>query len=401
MDKPIRSRFRVENKNSNTFVDVEIIARESDSDFLMPLEEDEAEELELEDIDLVQLRESSAKFTQGALPATVQQGAPADWGRASVPPEHSAMVLYPKPSARQVVDELETVISTLPTVAQTHTSHSRRHRRIVSYAAVAGVSILGTWFFMKGPAQKETPSVEAAELLTRDVATPPSTSPSSSIPVHSASMGIVGGGSGTPVASTETLEPTDRTQIEASEVDAPSLAPDPTETPTASVSENTEVSASAEVEKKTAPSEPSEISGAAARTASVSPETTESPKKQRNSVIPEQIKKVSPSSSPVVVSAATLLKTVEDLPEMPSKALVRSTMDSLVSEVKKCKGGLEGRVVVEVVVSGTTGRVIASKAIDQVSVGATAGRCAARAVEAATFPPFKKSTLTIKYPYDL
>jgi hypothetical protein len=76
-------------------------------------------------------------------------------------------------------------------------------------------------------------------------------------------------------------------------------------------------------------------------------------------------------------------------------------MQDLASKVRDCKGNISGRVIVEVIVSGATGTVISSKAIDQVEVGATAGRCAARAVENVRFPPFSKSRLTIKYPYDL
>jgi hypothetical protein len=84
-----------------------------------------------------------------------------------------------------------------------------------------------------------------------------------------------------------------------------------------------------------------------------------------------------------------------------SEESIRHTMANIAPEVRKCRKHISGRVLVELVISGETGRVISAKAVDQGEVGATAGRCAARAVALAKFPKFDRSRLTIRYPFDI
>ena len=83
------------------------------------------------------------------------------------------------------------------------------------------------------------------------------------------------------------------------------------------------------------------------------------------------------------------------------KALVKETMDSVAEAIRRCKADESGRLVMELVVSGTTGRVTSARAIEHEAVGTEAGQCAARVVRQLRFPEFDKSQLTIRYPFDL
>ncbi len=89
------------------------------------------------------------------------------------------------------------------------------------------------------------------------------------------------------------------------------------------------------------------------------------------------------------------------LPDRPSVASVRESMNGVAAAVRRCGLKDEDRIVLRLVVSGDTGRVVKSSAVDSGHRGTSAGLCAARAARLAKFPPFSKENVSIKYPFDL
>jgi hypothetical protein len=90
-----------------------------------------------------------------------------------------------------------------------------------------------------------------------------------------------------------------------------------------------------------------------------------------------------------------------ELPLTPSRKSVRKVLGSMKPAVKRCGGEPYQRLIVEVTVSGATGRVVKARTIDATYAGTPVGVCAAQAVKLARFPKFQKDTMVIKYPYDL
>jgi len=69
--------------------------------------------------------------------------------------------------------------------------------------------------------------------------------------------------------------------------------------------------------------------------------------------------------------------------------------------VRECGGDADGRIVVEVTISGATGRVSAARTIDDTWSGTSTGACAARAVRVAKLPRFAAKDLVVRYPFDI
>jgi len=90
------------------------------------------------------------------------------------------------------------------------------------------------------------------------------------------------------------------------------------------------------------------------------------------------------------------------LPALPQKDEIVRTMDRLASDVVRCRAGeMSGRIVLELVVSGETGKVLSAKTVDDTFKGTSTGRCAAKVVSDAQFSMFERPRLTIRYPYDI
>jgi hypothetical protein len=89
------------------------------------------------------------------------------------------------------------------------------------------------------------------------------------------------------------------------------------------------------------------------------------------------------------------------LPELPSRTEVSRAMDAVAGLVRRCGGEAGGRLVIEIRVSGATGRVRDAKTVDGQWSGTSAGACAARAVRVAKLPRFAANDLVVRYPFDI
>ncbi|MBN2343036.1 MAG: hypothetical protein JXX29_01960 [Deltaproteobacteria bacterium] len=118
------------------------------------------------------------------------------------------------------------------------------------------------------------------------------------------------------------------------------------------------------------------------------------------------------SANPAAMSTLNELLTTEEsdnpgravrsaIPELPSKDMIASVMAKITPNVKQCKMTQSGRLVVKMVVSGETGRVVSSQVVDDTFRGTSTGLCAARAVRVVKLPAFQREKLIIKYPFDL
>ena len=83
----------------------------------------------------------------------------------------------------------------------------------------------------------------------------------------------------------------------------------------------------------------------------------------------------------------------------PDRDAIRMAMEHIAPQVGKCKSAESGKVVVQMVVSGDTGRVISSRVIDDTFRGTATGVCAARAVRSVKLPSFERDKVVIKYPF--
>jgi len=89
------------------------------------------------------------------------------------------------------------------------------------------------------------------------------------------------------------------------------------------------------------------------------------------------------------------------LPDLPSRTDVSRAMAAVADLVRRCGGDVASRLVVEVRVSGATGRVRDAKTVDGQWSGTAAGACAARAVRLAKLPRFAANDLVVRYPFDI
>ena len=93
--------------------------------------------------------------------------------------------------------------------------------------------------------------------------------------------------------------------------------------------------------------------------------------------------------------------TASSLPKQPGRDQVKSAMGLVAARVKACAKGESGRLLVQVKVLGSTGRITSAAVIDDKFKGTSVASCAARAVRQAKFPRFSKEQISIKYPFDL
>lgn len=88
-------------------------------------------------------------------------------------------------------------------------------------------------------------------------------------------------------------------------------------------------------------------------------------------------------------------------PRLPPQQSVHAAMARVAPFVEKCKTTDSGRMVVQLVVAGGTGRVVSSEVVDTRFKGTSTARCAIRAVQNIKLPVFQKDRLIIKYPFVL
>lgn len=89
------------------------------------------------------------------------------------------------------------------------------------------------------------------------------------------------------------------------------------------------------------------------------------------------------------------------LPAKLSRAQVQAGMRTVAGAVARCGRGESGRVTVNVVIDGSSGRVSSAEVTGQFA-GSAVGSCAARAVRGARFPRFSDSSLSVRgYPFVL
>ena len=87
------------------------------------------------------------------------------------------------------------------------------------------------------------------------------------------------------------------------------------------------------------------------------------------------------------------------IPQKLNRGQVSSGMNRVSGRVARCGNGTTGRVTVDVVISGSTGRVSSVNVSGQFA-GTPIGSCAARAVRGARFPRFRDPSLTVRgYPF--
>ncbi len=84
---------------------------------------------------------------------------------------------------------------------------------------------------------------------------------------------------------------------------------------------------------------------------------------------------------------------------LPDRDAIRMAMENIAPQVEKCKSATSGKMVVHMVVSGDTGRVISSRVIDDIFRGTATGVCAARVVRNVKLPSFERDKVVIKYPF--
>ena len=89
------------------------------------------------------------------------------------------------------------------------------------------------------------------------------------------------------------------------------------------------------------------------------------------------------------------------IPFVPDKASIQRPLAQAAPQVQTCGIGVSGRVVIRVIISGATGRVVSSQVLDSLYQGTPIAQCVQRKVNALRFPVFQKNQLAIKYPYNL
>ncbi len=89
------------------------------------------------------------------------------------------------------------------------------------------------------------------------------------------------------------------------------------------------------------------------------------------------------------------------LPDSPSRGDVKTALQGVSGAVKSCNQGEGGTAIVEVVFSGSTGRVGKANIVSGPFKGTPVGSCIESAVKRARVPRFKQSTFEVKFPYRL
>ena len=109
-------------------------------------------------------------------------------------------------------------------------------------------------------------------------------------------------------------------------------------------------------------------------------------------VVRRNADKASENDEPAIKSA---------IPELPSKSDVRDAMTEIKPMIKSCRIDASGKLVLKMIVSGASGKIISSEVVDEKFRGTSTGRCAVRAAQKARLPIFQKKKLTIKYPFNI
>lgn len=88
------------------------------------------------------------------------------------------------------------------------------------------------------------------------------------------------------------------------------------------------------------------------------------------------------------------------LPDIPTKGQIQSGMKAVEPRILNCGRGQSGLVQVKVKIMGSTGRV-GSANVEGQFAGTPVGSCVAREIRNASFPRFKRDSLTVLYPFRL
>ena len=88
-----------------------------------------------------------------------------------------------------------------------------------------------------------------------------------------------------------------------------------------------------------------------------------------------------------------------DLPSAPDRSTIQAVLAARADAVSACANGAHGLADVDIVISGS-GR-ITTATVNGSFAGTAIGSCIARAVRAATFPPFAQPRFQVTYPYHL
>jgi predicted Zn finger-like uncharacterized protein len=89
----------------------------------------------------------------------------------------------------------------------------------------------------------------------------------------------------------------------------------------------------------------------------------------------------------------------ESIPQKLDRGAVRSGMNRVAGRVARCGNGQAGRVTVDVVIEGSSGRVTDVTVTGEFA-GTPVGSCAARAIRGARFSRFRDASLTVRgYPF--
>jgi hypothetical protein len=105
--------------------------------------------------------------------------------------------------------------------------------------------------------------------------------------------------------------------------------------------------------------------------------------------------------APVPAPAAQAEETTQMLPVRPTRDEVKQAMENIAPYVRNCKLDRSGKLLVELVVSGNTGKVISTEAVDAAFADSATERCISKVVKSVVLPVFQKETITIRYPFDL
>ena len=89
------------------------------------------------------------------------------------------------------------------------------------------------------------------------------------------------------------------------------------------------------------------------------------------------------------------------VPETPSREAVRKAMQAVRPVIESCRADTSGKLILKMIVSGSSGKIVSSEVIDDTFRGTSTGRCAVEAIQRARLPMFQKDYMIIKYPFNL
>lgn len=349
-----------------------------------------------------------------APPSAPWVGAENAWRRGIVPPPHEEWTQYKTRLDEEEITvsdlvltdaEVATVLSTLPPPAPADRK-TPAAAQLFKYAAVAALTAVMAWAiygvsrFENSPAAKNTVTPASAG----EIAAPVMSGAATVEPQLAAA-----------VAATETepkMEMVMEFVMEASPVE--------TAETTAAVVSRPAFTASKTKSFEKIPTQPNTIEAAS---------DTLNPYTESETAAPTAVSSIPPASEPEISdemsaeleaerdleNAFNLANPYQKAETQPteisitalkgdelslSRETVRNVMDGIAEKVAECGNGSEERIVMRVVVSGTTGRVQDAAAIYAPYVNTPVGNCAARAVRLAQFPKFNESEMTIKYPFE-